>query len=145
MNIKQIRELAEIIKDSGLSVIEISEGDTTIRMESTPAGIIHVQPEQPPQAAPSAPAAQASAEVVNFNDITEIKAPMVGVFYTAPSPDSEPFVKIGSRIKKGDTLCIIEAMKLMNEITAEEDGEIVDICISNGDIVEYGQTIFKLF
>ena len=69
---------------------------------------------------------------------------MVGVFYAAPSPDSEPFIKIGDKIKKGDVLCIIEAMKMMNEIIAEEDGEIAEILVGNGELVEYNQPIFRL-
>ena len=69
---------------------------------------------------------------------------MVGVFYEAASPDAAPFVEVGSKVKKGDILCIIEAMKLMNEITAKKDGEIVDICVQNGEVVEFGQTIFKI-
>ena len=70
---------------------------------------------------------------------------MVGIFYTAPSPEAEPFVKVGSKVKKGDTLCIIEAMKLMNDVVAEEDGEIVEVCAENGSLVEFGQTLFKIF
>ena len=74
----------------------------------------------------------------------EVKSPMVGVFYSAPSPESDPFVHIGNTVKKGDVLCILEAMKLMNEIQAEQDGEIVDICAKNGDVVEFGQVLFKI-
>ena len=70
---------------------------------------------------------------------------MVGIFYAAPSPDAEPFVKVGQKVKKGDTLCIIEAMKLMNDVVAEEDGEIVEICADNGSLVEFGQVLFKIF
>lgn len=70
---------------------------------------------------------------------------MVGVFYDSPSPEADPYVKVGDKVKKGDVLCIIEAMKLLNEITAEQDGEIVDICAHNADVVEYGQTLFKIF
>ncbi len=90
-------------------------------------------------------ATRPGGSTVDFNHVTEVKSPMVGVFYAAPSPDAEPFVQVGSKVKKGDVLCIIEAMKLMNEITAEQDGEIVDICVQNGDVVEYGQTLFKIF
>ncbi|NLG93138.1 MAG: acetyl-CoA carboxylase, biotin carboxyl carrier protein, partial [Clostridiales bacterium] len=72
------------------------------------------------------------------------KSPMVGVFYSAPSPDSEPYVQVGSKVKKGDTLCIIEAMKLLNEITADRDGEITEICAAAGQVVEYGQTLFRI-
>ncbi len=82
---------------------------------------------------------------VDFNNITEVKSPMVGVFYDSPSPDAEPYVKVGSKVKKGDVLCIIEAMKLMNEITAQVDGEIVDVCAQNGQVVEYNQPLFKIF
>ena len=82
---------------------------------------------------------------IHFNHITEVKSPMVGVFYAAPSPDAQPLVQVGSKVKKGDVLCIIEAMKLMNEITAEQDGEIVDICVKSGEVVEYSQTLFKIF
>ncbi|MDO4356300.1 MAG: acetyl-CoA carboxylase biotin carboxyl carrier protein, partial [Clostridia bacterium] len=87
----------------------------------------------------------AEAPVVDFNQVTPVKSPMVGVFYAAPSPEKPPFVKVGDRVKKGDVLCIIEAMKLMNEITAEQDGEIADVCVANGDVVEFGQILFKIF
>ena len=74
----------------------------------------------------------------------EVKSPIVGVFYSAHSPDAEPFVSIGAPVKKGDVLCIIETMKLLNEITADRDGMIADVCLKNGDVVEYGQVLFKL-
>ena len=80
----------------------------------------------------------------DFGAARMVVSPMVGVFYASPSPDDPPFVKVGQKVHKGDVLCIIEAMKLMNEITAEEDGEIIDVCATNGSVVEYGQTLFKL-
>ena len=89
----------------------------------------------------SVAAADAGAD---FNAAKMVTSPMVGVFYASPSPTDPPFVTVGSKVKKGDVLCIIEAMKLMNEITAEEDGEIIDICATNGSVVEYGQILFKL-
>lgn len=144
MNIKQIRELAQIAAENGLSAIEIAEGENRVRIEravSAPAAIPTVV--SMPMAAP-APAAEAEETNVDFNRTREIKSPMVGVFYAAPSPDAKPFVEVGSKVKKGDIVCIVEAMKLMNEITAEFDGEVVDICVHNGDVVEYGQTLFKL-
>ena len=144
MNIKQIRELAQIAAENGLSAIEIAEGENRVRIEravSAPAAIPTVV--SMPLAAP-APAAEAEETNVDFNRTREIKSPMVGVFYAAPSPDAKPFVEVGSKVKKGDIVCIVEAMKLMNEITAEFDGEVVDICVHNGDVVEYGQTLFKL-
>ncbi|HEY8418952.1 MAG TPA: acetyl-CoA carboxylase biotin carboxyl carrier protein [Clostridia bacterium] len=141
MEIKKIKELAKILNEFDLNVIDISEGDSKIRLEKTGCA-----PEKPQAAVVAPPViAQETEKEVDFNEIKEIKSPMVGVFYQAPSPESPPFVKIGDKIKKGDVLCIIEAMKLMNEITAEFDGEIVDICAKNGEIVEYGQTLFKVF
>ena len=149
MNIKQIRELAQIAAVNGLSAIEIAEGENRVRIEravSAPAAIPTVvsMPMAAPAAPAPAPAAEAEETNVDFNRTREIKSPMVGVFYAAPSPDAKPFVEVGSKVKKGDIVCIVEAMKLMNEITAEFDGEVVDICVHNGDVVEYGQTLFKL-
>ncbi len=149
MNIKQIRELAQIVSENGLSAIEIAEGENRVRIEravAAPAAVPAVVSMPAPAAAPTAPAPAPAAEETNvdFNRTREIKSPMVGVFYAAPSPDAKPFVEVGSKVKKGDIVCIVEAMKLMNEITAEFDGEVVDICVHNGDVVEYGQTLFKL-
>ena len=155
MNIKQIKALAQILAQNDLSALEINEGETRIRLERTAAqpvaqsGTVLVAPPMPAAAAQSAQEAPASAPVedpgVDFNDVFEAKSPLVGVFYAAPSPGAEPFVRVGSRVKKGDVLCIVEAMKLMNEIQAERDGEIVDICAHDGDVVEFGQTLFKLY
>ena len=157
MNIKEIRALAQIMENTGLTSVEIVEGEATIKLERKAEAApqpVYAPGEQtmsaPAQAArePELELEEAKAEPqneVDFNNLNEIKSPMVGVFYAAPSPDAEPYVKVGSRVKKGDVLCIIEAMKLMNEITAEADGEIVDICVKNGEVVEYGQPLFKLF
>ena len=149
MNIKQIRELAQIAAENGLSAIEIAEGENRVRIEravSAPAAIPTVvsMPMAAPAAPAPAPAAEAEETNVDFTRTREINSPMVGVFYAAPSPDARPFVEVGSKVKKGDIVCIVEAMKLMNEISAEFDGEVVDICVHNGDVVEYGQTLFKL-
>lgn len=145
MNIKQIRELAQIVHDNGLSALEISENDNHIRIERA----CQQQAAPAPVAAP-VPIMEAPEPVireestVDFNRMREIKSPMVGVFYASPSPDAAPFVQVGSKVKKGDVVCIIEAMKLMNELTADMDGEVVDVCVNNGDVVEYGQPLFKL-
>ncbi len=148
MDIKQIKELAKTMRENSLTAVEITEGDKSLRMERQPAPAViapaeafvpaetHVLMEK--EGARPAPVATQGL------NITEIKSPMVGVFYTKPSPDSEPFVQAGSRVKKGDTLCVIEAMKLLNEITAERDGEIVDICVQDGQMVEYAQVLFQL-
>lgn len=142
MNIKQIKELAQIVRENGLSALEVSENESCIRIEcdqktsSEPAVQtveLSIPKTTPPEQAP-----------VDFNRVQEIKSPMVGVFYAAPAPDAKPFAEVGTQVKKGDVVCIIEAMKLMNEIVAEFDGEVVDVCVRNGDVVEYGQTLFKL-
>ena len=163
MNIQDIKELARVMQETGLTSLHVTEGALDIHMERKGSAVVEpVQPVVMPAAVeqPTAPAAPQQAAVENqpqiqneapvgstidFNHITEVKSPMVGVFYAAPSPDAQPFVKVGSKVKKGDVLCIIEAMKLMNEITAEQDGEIVDICVKSGEVVEYSQTLFKIF
>lgn len=145
MNIEDIEKLAGIVQRYDLTVLDICENDLKIRMESAEKRALepfHQATQQKPSDNASVPAMHEPD--IDFNDIREIKSPMVGVFYAAPSPDSAPFATVGSTIKKGDILCIIEAMKLMNEIAAETDGRIIDICVSNGDVVEFGQTLFKV-
>ncbi len=147
MNLKNIRELVRLLEHSNLTVLEVSEADTKIHLEKSPApqqaqDLPVYKPQQ--QEAPAV-AIKAPDGAVDFNNIIEIKSPMVGVYYSASSPDAKPFVSVGSKVKKGDVLCIIEAMKLMNEITAEVDGEIVDVCVENGQVVEYAQILFKVF
>lgn len=141
MNIKQIRELAEILNANGLTELEVSEGESRIYLAKQAS--LPVPPLQQPAAAiVSTPEIENSP--VDFNKTKEIKSSLIGVFYAASSPDVKPFVSVGSKVKKGDVLCIIEAMKLMNEIISEQEGEIVDVCVANGDVVEFGQTLFKL-
>lgn len=149
MNIKQIKELARLVKENELSALEIVEGDVRIRLERDSAPSEAAGQPKPivaaaPIATPAEVAEPASRTELDFNQLKTAKSPLVGVFYASPAPDMPPFVQLGSRVSKGDVLCIVEAMKLMNEIVAEVDGEIVDICVQNGDVVEFGQTLFKL-
>ena len=146
MNIKQIRELAQILSQNELSALEITEGETKIRMErgTAQAASAHSAEIQRSAEVQTAAACEERGAGVDFNNLTEVKSPLIGVFYAAPSPDAQPFVKVGSKVKKGDVMCIVEAMKLMNEIVAEQDGTIVDVCAHNGDVVEFGQTLFKM-
>ena len=148
MKMSDIRTLAELVEKHGLTALEYAEGEAHVRIERTPAPVAAAVPAAPaaPAAAP-APAAEPVKDEdagADFNAAKMVLSPMVGVFYASPSPSDPPFVTVGSKVKKGDVLCIIEAMKLMNEITAEEDGEIIDICAANGSVVEYGQILFKL-
>lgn len=150
MNFKNIEALAKILNDSGLSAVEVKEGENTIRLEKNTVVSTSVAVNTPPAVNPQIEAKPADVKTagageINFNNLMEFKAPLIGIFYSAPSPTEKPYVEIGSRIKKGDTLCIIEAMKLMNEITADRDGEIVDICVQNGQVVEYSQVLFKIY
>jgi acetyl-CoA carboxylase biotin carboxyl carrier protein len=141
MKIDDIKALAELAAQSDLSVLEYKEGDLFIRMERAAAC-----PPPPPVAAVTAAGSQDDMveQQNDFNNMCELKAPMVGVFYAAPAPDAEPFVKVGDHVEKGQVVCILEAMKLMNDITAPVSGRIVDICAQNGVVMEYGQTIMKI-
>ncbi len=153
MKINDIKALAELVSKNNLSALEYSEGETHLRIENAPRTVTAAPAQAAPAAAPAAPAAAPAVEAApvaaadagaDFNAAKMVTSPMVGVFYASPSPTDPPFVTVGSKVKKGDVLCIIEAMKLMNEITAEEDGEIIDICATNGSVVEYGQILFKM-
>ncbi len=159
MDFDKIRELAQILKASSLTRLRVEEDGTVLELEAEPPQqqVVSVAPvaatpatpapEQEPSAtpAPAAPQAEEDADAAfDMSKLTLVKAPMVGVFYAAPSPGVEPFVHVGSKVKKGDTLCVMEAMKLMNEVTAECDGEVVDICVEDGDLVEFGGTLMKI-
>lgn len=141
MDIQQIKEIAEAMRENGLTLVDITQDGASLRLERKPAcaGALSVPTAVPPQiAAEAAPAPAKECGGV------EVKSPIVGVFYASASPDSEPYVQVGSRVKKGDTLCIIEAMKLLNEISAECDGEITEICAASGQVVEYAQVLFRI-
>ena len=133
-----VKEFIEMLEGSSLSVLEIKNGDgSAIRLEkaisAAPAVVMQANAPAAP-AAPSAPVAE---------DKT-INSPIVGVFYAAPSPDSNPYVSVGQKISKGDTICIVEAMKCMNEIQSELDGEVTEVLVKDGDLVEYGQPLFRV-
>lgn len=152
-NTEQIKELIKVLEESSLSVLEIVEKDgSKIRLEKAqPAQqIVNTIPFANGVAAPapiptapveSAPAVT-SAPVADSSKT--IDAPIVGVFYAASAPGKAPYVSVGKKVKKGDVVCIIEAMKCMNEIQAEEDGEIVEVLVKDGELVEYGQPLFKI-
>lgn len=136
MNETEIRKYAELMKELGLTGLEITDPDRrVVRLERTVSEII---------AAPKAPAAQAPAAPAAVSDGDAVTSPMVGVFYAAPAENAAPYVAVGDRVQKGQTLCIVEAMKMLNEITAEEDGVISEICATNGQIVEYGTELFRI-
>ncbi|MCX8086317.1 MAG: acetyl-CoA carboxylase biotin carboxyl carrier protein [Rhodocyclaceae bacterium] len=153
MDLRKLKTLIELVQNSGISELEISEGEekiriakhvaaapsvTTVNMSAMPAPM--AVPPAPTFAAPSAAPEPAPAEPEGHL----VKAPMVGTFYRAGSPGAPPFVEVGQAVKKGDTLCIIEAMKLMNEIEADVDGVIKAILVDNGQPVEYDQPLFVI-
>lgn len=141
MNEADIRKYAEMMQELGLTGLEITEDNKKVRLErmAAPAQTAVIN------AAPAAPAVPASAPALIENtDFISVKSPIIGVFYAAPAENAEPYVKVGDQVKKGQTLCLIEAMKLMNEITADQDGVISEICVTNGSIVEFGTELFRI-
>ena len=143
MDKKSIREYAKLMKELELTALEITEGDKVIRLERQiqVKEVVSAAPLQTDRAA--VPEMEPKNETANSN-LVDVVSPMVGVFYAAPTENSDPFVKVGDHVNKGDILCIVEAMKLMNEITAEQDGTIAEVCLSNGDVVEYGTVLFRI-
>ena len=137
MNEADIRKYAGLMQELGLTGLEITEDNKVVRLERTIP--VAAQPVTTVQVPAVQPAAQPAAD-----DCVVVRSPMVGVFYAAPAENADPFVTPGDRVEKGKTLCIVEAMKLMNEITAEEGGVIAEVCVTNGQVVEYGTELFKI-
>ena len=124
------------MSELGLTGLEVTENDRVVRLERNPAP----QTTAPVQTVQVGDVPQSAAN----EDLIEISSPMVGVFYAAHAEDADPYVQVGDRVKKGQTLCIVEAMKLMNEIVAETDGQIVEICAQNGQVVDFGCPLFRI-
>lgn len=140
MNESDIRKYAELMQELGLTGLEITEDNKKVRLERTAPAVVR---ETVAVGGAAAPAAVAPA-VKEDTDYISVKSPIVGVFYAAPAESADPYVAVGDHVKKGQTLCLIEAMKLMNEITAEEDGVISEICVTNGRVVEFGTELFRI-
>ncbi|MGW8115614.1 acetyl-CoA carboxylase biotin carboxyl carrier protein [Caproicibacterium sp. NSD3] len=141
MKLEEIRSLSRLMQETGLSVLDLKENGTHLRLERA---FSEKAPLPATSAQPQEKAEKSALKISPAPEGTPLKAPMVGVFYNAPSPDAKPFVSVGDFVKKGDTLCVIEAMKLFNEISAEKDGKVLQICVRNGQVVEYGQTLFYI-
>ena len=151
MDIRKVKKLIELLDESGIAEIEITEGEDAVRISRYAAGAPAAPPPAvaaapvvaPPPAAPEpspAPAAVSEADEEGFL----VTAPMVGTFYASSSPGAAPYVQVGDRVKEGDTLCIIEAMKMMNQIEADVAGVVKSIRVQNGEPVEYGQTLIVI-
>ncbi|MDO4420188.1 MAG: acetyl-CoA carboxylase biotin carboxyl carrier protein [Ruminococcus sp.] len=140
MNEKDIRKYAGLMQELGLTGLEITEDNKVVRLERSNPQVVR---ETVAVDLASNQLATSATDPVSA-DYVSVKSPIVGVFYAAPAENADPYVNIGDKIKKGQTLCIVEAMKLMNEITAEEDGEILEICVTNGQVVEFGTELFRI-
>ena len=160
MDIRKVKKLIEMLEESNLNEIEIKEGEEAVKLvksnpvpsnfiSSTPA-IISEPTQQSPITKPSAPSSEVTVtqEISPTSDVLEsgnkMNSPMVGTFYSAPNPESEPFVKVGDQINEGDVLCIIEAMKMMNEVKSEFSGTVKQILVDNAEPVEFDQTLFVI-
>lgn len=152
MDIRKIKKLIELVDESGVAEIEIKEGEESVRIRSRidvptlPASMMmpnistHVTPAPTSSALPSATTTPSPATPDKI-DGHVVTSPMVGTLYRAPSPDASPFIEVGKQVKRGDTLCIVEAMKMMNQIEADKDGVVTQILVENGQPVEYGQPL----
>ena len=156
MDLRKLKKLIDLVQESGIAELEITEGEEKVRIarggavQAAPVVMAAPVPATAPAPAPSAapvapaasPAAAPAADAVPEGKV--IKSPMVGTFYRAPSPEAKPFVAVGDAVKEGQTVCVIEAMKLMNEIEAEWPGVVKAILVENGQPVEYGQALFVI-
>ncbi len=146
MDLRKLKTLIDLVSESGVAELEITEGEDRVRIVNR-NGAAPVQVHQPvtvaqpmpvPVPAPEAAPAPAAPQQTG----TPLTSPMVGTFYRAPSPGADPFVKVGDTVKKGQVVCIIEAMKLLNEVEADMDGTVKEVCVENGQPVEFGQSLF---
>jgi acetyl-CoA carboxylase biotin carboxyl carrier protein len=150
MDLRKLKTLIELVEGSGIAELEISEGEERVRITRTVAAAQQIYAAAPPQAAPAPVAASATVAVAaepGKPPVAEghvVKSPMVGTFYRSASPGSKAFVDVGQSVSSGDTLCIIEAMKLLNEIESDKAGTITAILVENGQPVEFGQPLFVI-
>ena len=148
MDLRKLKKLIDLVQESGIAELEITEGEEKVKIVKggavTLAAAAPMALAAPVAAAPAPAVASAAAEADAGQDGHVVKAPMVGTFYRSPSPDAKVFVEVGQAVKEGDTICIIEAMKLMNEIEADGSGVVKAILVENGQPVEYGQPLFIL-
>jgi len=150
LDLRKLKKLIDLVQESGIAELEITEGEEKVKIvkggsvslasAAAPAGAPAAAPAQAPRADAAAPVAAPASEPEGH----AVKAPMVGTFYRSPSPDAKAFVEVGQAVKAGETICIIEAMKLMNEIEADAAGVVKAILVENGQPVEYGQPLFIL-
>lgn len=150
MDIRKVKKLIELLEESGIAELEIREGEESVRISrggNQPAGPVHYAAPPPSAAAPApsqAPSAAAETGAAPAEDVPSghvVESPMVGTFYTASAPGAAPFVEVGQRVSAGDTVCIIEAMKILNQIEADVGGTVKAVLVENGSPVEFGQPL----
>ena len=146
MDIRKIKKLIELVEESGITELEITEGEESVRISrggvvAQVAPMAYAAPQAPVVAAPAAPAATPAAAELSGHIL---RSPMVGAFYRSSGPDAAPFVEVGQQVKVGDALCIVEAMKMMNQIQSDKAGVIKSILVENGDTVEFEQPLFVI-
>ena len=149
MDIRKVKKLIELLEEAGIAEIEIKEGEESVRISRMTSGTVVAQPQMfapPPLPMASAPAAVAAAPAAPAPTSVYhmVPAPMVGTFYASPAPGAKAFVQIGDEVKVGQVLCIIEAMKMMNQIESDRAGKITSVLVQNGDPVEFGQPLFAI-
>ncbi len=152
LSIESLKEIVKVAKDQGVHELQVEANDfkVSVSFATAPQAIHHIQPTYQstpaPVAQPIAPAAAVAASKVTNSDVGLhiIKSPFVGTFYASPSPGKPVYTKVGDKVKSGQALCVLEAMKIMNEIDSDINGEIIEICVDNESLVEYGQPLFKI-
>jgi acetyl-CoA carboxylase biotin carboxyl carrier protein len=153
IDLEFLQSLIRALDESGLDSVELERGGTRVRLCKTPSPVVTAAPapavaeesvrETPIEPSPDAPQPEEGGET-SWSKLAEIVSPMVGTFYRAPAPDAPPYVEEGDRVAQGETICVIEAMKLMNELEADVSGTVVEVCVDNAEPVEYGQVLFRV-
>lgn len=159
MNLRRLRDILRLFEDSALTEMELTLGEDKVVLKKDGRGAAVLPTPAPTQTAKPAPVLDVETESAliapatpppstpegpDFSRATEVKSPVVGVYYEASEPGGTPFVKVGDQVNKGEVLCLIEVMKQVTEVTSPRDGQVVDICLQNGSVVEYGQTLMKI-
>ena len=146
MDLRKLKKLIDLVQESGISELEVTEGEEKVKIvKSGGTGVAHAASAPAPNPAISSASAPAAAEAApTATPGHQVKSPMVGTFYRSPSPGAKPFVEVGDTVKSGDTICIIEAMKLLNEIECDKDGVVKAILVENGQPVEYGEPLLVI-
>jgi len=146
MDLKEIKKLIELMSDMALTEIEVEESGRRIKIRKEPSALIREKTVSPSTAHPIEKEVASHPDIKTTEDekTVLVRSPIVGTFYKSPSPDADPYAEVGATVKKGQILCIVEAMKLMNEIESDVEGKVIEICVEDGAAVEYGEPLFRI-